>query len=393
MRIAVVHVGWPIQGYARDLVNGLVGQGHEVDIVATADDDRGLIDLSTIRGRVALLGQTGSASRLARRLRRGIASICRLPLDINPPAVAREADVLFAARQPYDLLVGVEKAGLEIAVRHGTLAGIPAVYYSLELYLGDHPDFRRFAWQRPSEIARHAMAAGTIIQDRFRWQVLQQANQVGGSAVFFLPVGIAAPSPAPPSPRRAPSDDDCRLLSFGVQGRTRLTGELIEMAPRLPAGMRLRLHGPSHEPWVQRRERGPLPPNLELTTQLLPEAALPDLLASADIGLALYRQDVANDRLTAYSSQKVALYLQAGLPIIAFRSEPYEELMARFHCGELIDSLDDLPAAAERIRVHHDAYSENAHKAYAAIYQLDRYWQDLAAFLTDLLRAPIPEKP
>lgn len=394
MRIALVHVGWPIQSYARDLVNGLAGQGHDVDFIATAEDDHGLIDIASIRGRLTLLGETGPGGRLVRRLRRRMAAFARIPLSINPPAIVREADRLFAGRSRYDLLIGVEKAGLELAVHHGERAGIPVVYYSLELYVDDHPDRSRFAWQRTSEIRCHRRASGTLIQDRFRWEMLQQANHVGRDAVFFLPVGIATGFDQRPTiPRHLPAADDCRLLSFGVQGRNRYTQELIGLAPTLPPGTRLHLHGPCHEAWIRRLDRNKLPPNVLLSADLLPETDLPTLLAEADIGLALYRPDVANDRLTAYSSQKVALYLQAGLPIIAFRSESYEDLLRRFKCGELIDSVDELGPATERIRKYYSDYSEHARQAFAAVYRLDQYWPELSSFLAALRNTEPVNKP
>ena len=341
MRIAIVQVGWPIQSYTRDLVNGLVGQSHHVDFVAAAGDDRGMIEPGSMRGRVTLLQCSGIAADFRRRLRGRLAGLFHLDLPINPAAVLKEADRFFSGQARYDVLIGVEKAGLELADRHGRQTGTPVIYYSLELYVEGHPEQGRFAWQRANEVACHARAQGTLIQDRFRWEVLRQANRIVGDAVYFLPIGISAARnvSAPCRTRPAPTQSDCRLLSFGVQGKNRLTHELIAQAVHLPTGQRLQLHGPAYDSETLRLAKGRLPVNVALCTRLLPEAELPALLAEADIGLALYRIDVANDRLTAYSSQKVALYLQAGLPVVAFRSEAFADMFSRFPCGELIAEI------------------------------------------------------
>jgi hypothetical protein len=229
----------------------------------------------------------------------------------------------------------------------------------------------------------HKKAHGTLIQDRFRWDALRQANGVAGDSVFFLPIGtsVATGAAPPPHKRSGSSHDECHLLSLGVQGRNRFTHELVTQAGSMPAGMRLQLHGPSYDRETIALAKTHLPGNVTLCSKLLPEAELPALMATADIGLALYRTDVTNDRLTAYSSQKVAHYLRAGLPIIAFRSEAFADLFARYPCGEMIDTLDDLVPVAKRIVARHADYSRAALEAFDAIYRLDNYWPALADFL------------
>lgn len=383
MRIAIVQVGWPIQSYSRDLVNGLVGQGHHVDFIAAASDHRGMIDLDSIQGNLTLLDPLGYAGDLLRRLRGRLAARLGLSIAINPPWMFGALRRFFTRQTSYDILIGVEKAGLELASDHGHRAGIPVIYYSLELYVDGHPEQERFAWQRASEFACHGRAIGTIIQDCFRWEILRQANHITSDSVFHLPVGIAAASRLAEArhARAAPSSANCRLLSFGVQGHNRYSPQLIAQAHRLPSGMQLQLHGPAHGRDRQLLAQTTLPANVSLHTELLPEADLPALFAAADIGLALYRSDVANDRLTAYSSQKVALYLQAGLPVIAFRSEAFADLFSRFPCGEMIDTLDDLGAAAQHITDQYGSYAQAASSAFDAIYKLDSYWPQLASFL------------
>jgi glycosyltransferase involved in cell wall biosynthesis len=393
MRIGIVHAGWPLQTLIRELVNGLAAQGHDLYLVATAQDDRGMVDLGAFSGEVELVPAPRFLGKADRRIRRWLATVLPGRLALQPPWVRRRVGRALARRGRHDLLIGVEKAGLELAAWWGALSGTRFVYYSLELYLPDHPGRRGFAWQWPRERACHARASGTIIQDRHRWEALRAANGIADQPVYFLPVGAAAAAreATPLAPARAMSTrSPFTLLSFGMQGPGRYTRELIAAAAALPAEFALHLHGPVYDAPTRRLAEGTLPPNVRYTTRVLPESELPDLLASADVGLALYRCDSANDRLTAYSSQKVALYLRCGLPLITFRNDAYADLFSRFRCGEMVDDLAELGVAARRILDDYPSYSAAACAAFTGIYHLDRYWEGLSRFLQACAAPPGP---
>jgi glycosyltransferase involved in cell wall biosynthesis len=385
MRIAVFHAGIPTQSYARDLVNGLAAQGCHVLLITRACDFPGYVDANSVAVPVDIL-PVSRAVALYSRLRAKMARTLNLAMPIFPAATHRQARKLLDKEAPFDLLIGVEKAGLELAAACARGATIPYVYYSLELYIEDHPDLPGFGWQRRSEIVCHRHASATIIQDPMRWRALRHANGPLQDKAFFLPVGVPGDTLQPhrvaaaesPFPRNS-------ILYMGMIRPSRFAGELLQAAASLPEGTTLHLHGPVAPADAARLAGVARPPNAMITTELLTEAAIRDLVAGAEIGLALYRRNNANDRLTAYSSQKIAMYLRAGVPIVAFRSEGYEELFGRFRCGEMIDSMDDLPAAIETIRLRRARYSEAAREAFAAIYNLDRYWQPLAEFLREVV--------
>ena len=69
---------------------------------------------------------------------------------------------------------------------------------------------------------------------------------------------------------------------------------------------------------------------------------IPKIVSSAYIGVAYYGDATVNDRLTAFSSEKIAHYMQCGLPVIAHRNESYELLMQQHHCGEMVDHIRQL---------------------------------------------------
>lgn len=388
LRIAVVQVGTPLQSHVRDLINGLVAQNCSVDLLTSVDDLPGFIDAGTIAGGVVALTTGGRIGYLYRKARARLAAATGAPLAIHPWFIRKGADRFFAGRERYDLLIGVEKGGLELASCQGAKALVPVIYHSLELYIEGHPGWHRFGWQRASEIRCHRLAAATLVQDRLRWECLRRANRPGSDEVYFLPIGASEVADRGIDLGQTPpvqgTTEEMTLLYLGLIGDSRFCGDLIQSAGSLPERVVLHLHGPLAKPASKALTARTLAPGVRVSTDLLSESEMLRLVAQADIGLALYRRDIANDRLTAYSSHKIALYLQAGKPIIAFRSETYEDLMARFHCGELIDSMDELNAAIERIRLRYDAYATAARKAFWSIYRLDRYWMDLASFLSRL---------
>lgn len=388
LRIAVVQLGMPLQSHVRNLINGLIAQNCSVDLLTSADDFAGFIDRGTIASGVESIGTGGRVGNLYRKIRSRLAIATGIPITIHPWFVRKGADRFFAERERYDVLIGVEKGGLELASRQGLRTRVPVVYYSLELYIEGHPGWYRFGWQRRSEIRCHRLAAATMIQDQLRWECLRLANRPSSDKVYFLPVGTPeAQDPETSIGHPSLPQTACgkmTLLYLGLIGDSRFSGELIRIGRSLPENLVMHLHGPLANPASESSTARNPSPRVRVSTNLLSESAMLRLVAQADIGLALYRRDIANDRLTAYSSHKIALYLQAGKPIIAFRSETYEDLMSRFECGELIDSIDELGAATERIQLGYGAYATEARKAFLSIYKLDNYWIDLASFLSRL---------
>ena len=389
MRIAIFQVDFALQSYTRDLINGLVELGFLVDLLTTSNSEGCFIDVKSIKGQVVFLQLGGVLGLYYRSVRGKLARSFNLSISINPWLVRLDALRFFKKAAPYDLFIGIEKAGLELATTCSRLSNTPVIYYSLELYIEDHPHYQKFSWLRNSEIACHKKAVGTIVQDKFRWKSLRTANQLNNNNVFFLPVGTRPvkniSNSTPRSNKQYAFSDKVIVLYFGIIDKARFSYELILKANILPKGVMLYLHGPIYDQNLKEDIKKSLPRNVTVSTELLPETALLDLVSSAKIGLALYRTDSDNDRLTAYSSQKIAIYFQAGLPIIAFRTDVYEDLFGRFQCGEMIESIDDLGNAVERIMNNYQVYSEGARNAYSIIYDLDRYWDFLGIFLKNNL--------
>lgn len=385
MRICVVQIDWALQGYTRDLVNGLLSAGNEVFFVVNRRSLQNYIDTKTINCAVSIIEDGGPIRSQVQNYRVRLASVIRFQRRIVSNFTSTVCLQEFEKNGGADLIIGIEKAGLDMASILGDKFNVPYVYYSLELYIEDHYALRRFEWQLYREREAHTKACATIIQDGFRWTVLSKANRPTSQDVFFLPVGLDKASVAMFEPHKGVLSrvvDVNKLLYFGNISRDRFSLDLFNVVNMLPDGVCIHLHGPLTDKALASVFSQDVGPNKFIyTTTRLPESEVLDLIAGAKIGLAFYRSDNANDLLTAYSSQKIAIYFERGLPIVAFRSAAYEDLFSRFTCGVMIDSMDQLPGAVDKILSSYEEYSAGALLAFDRVYELGRYWLPLTHFL------------
>lgn len=267
----------------------------------------------------------------------------------------------------FRLFIGVEKKGLVWAGIMGNHFHIPYIYYSLELYTKDHPDAMVSPLHRhlkASEEAYHRKAAATIVQDAERARVLFQDNGLAEGLTFHVPVSLLGAA------RQGASSffrDKYKLpqaqkiiLQFGLFYNRRFSLELIETARQFPRDWTLILHGYSESESYHRQIEKKCHDRAILSSDHMPSDRIQDLIASADIGLVLYTSETKNDFMTAFSSEKLALFLQHGKPVIAFDYPGYRRLMEECDCGVLLRSLSELPRAVETILADWDRYSRNA---------------------------------
>ncbi len=381
-RIAIMQYEWPLQSHTLNFVRALLERGHQVDLFSCRCPSQ-LVDCESLEARPAFrhirIGSSvGDRWEKLRgiiyrtfRLTLGRVSFEPLLLPVLPVSLR------YAREQRYDFAIGVEKSGAIWASLLHRLTGIPFVYFSLELYDEHHPYyFERAgfpAWRR-AEARAHRRARATIIQDRQRGDHLCRANALDNGELIYFPVSVSgAPILQKATFFREQFDiprEKRILLYLGLIDEPRGCLDVSRRAGSLPRDISLVFHGYGDSGVVEMvlsAAGGALTLSLDLVT----EHELPQVVSSADIGLALYRRDCANDLLTAYSSEKVALYCRAGIPFIAFESESYRDLKEKYDCCELIDSADNLNQAITKIVERYEYYRANALNAYASLYRYE----------------------
>ena len=286
--------------------------------------------------------------------------------NIITPFKVRESLKVLSTLPPFDLVIAFDPVSLFLAAQlfRSELGRI--VEYSLEISDELHIDFQASRAERSfRRFERRVLPKlrALMIQDRFRAAVLLR-HVSGADAVrtIYFPVAMAGRG-RKPAPGLRTSRSGTVMFFGGVWSATFLR-ELQAIAAGLREDQRL----------VVRGGRGTVTPGpvlgarFDLSTEPIPFDQVNEVIATADIGLALYPHNEANSRISAFASEKVARYLQCGVPFIAFRSEDYAYLRAEIVCCELVDSYGEVPAAVNRIMDNYESYQQGAVAAFDRFY-------------------------
>ena len=119
---------------------------------------------------------------------------------------------------------------------------------------------------------------------------------------------------------------------------------------------------------------------LFVSLEIVDQNSIQKIIASSDIGLVFYDNNNVNERLTAFSSEKIALFMQSGVPIITFNNETYSELYNRTECGIAIDDLESLNNAAVTIFNNYNQYRTNAYRAFDELYSFEANFSTIKSF-------------
>jgi hypothetical protein len=296
-------------------------------------------------------------------------------------------------KQEYIFFVGIEKWGLLWCGKIAESQAVPYFYYSLELYIEDHPAFKnnaQFNKLRKQEIKYHQGAAATIIQDEFRAAALAKFNAMSKMSTLLFPIAVCDCERIEQSEflyQHLGIDRNRKiLLYFGNIVKGRFCYELAELSNTLPSGFVMVLHGCcTPEAEAELLEIGD-PERFVVSRELVAVEDIPDLVASAYIGLLFYNNTFLNDSLTAFSSEKMALYCQANIPVLSFINQSYSKLYSHFRCGEGIENFVDFNDAIERIEQNYPEYRRCAGSAYQEYYTYEKNFNTLLEGIRTLTR-------
>jgi len=172
------------------------------------------------------------------------------------------------------------------------------------------------------------------------------------------------------------------ILVHGKILERRLCVELVKVAQGFRKHWKLVFHGWGSTAVIDRIRKLDYNNRICLSLNLLPASQEAEVVCSSHIGLVLYDQGTINDRLTAFSSEKLALYLQCGIPVVAFASEGYEHI-AQDNVGVLINTLQELPVAIEQILDDYQGYRSRAFLCYQKFYRFERNFAPVLEALSE----------
>lgn len=292
----------------------------------------------------------------------------------------------------YCCLVGIERYGLVWAGHLARQLKIPLIYWSLELYTRDFARLKEkkdFMISKRLEGRYHRQANATIVQDSDRAGVLMKDNRVVSTELLFVPVSLLGP----PHPEKTdylskllkiPAEKRV-ILYFGMMAPFRHTHEVVKIAQEFPKEWALVVHGPCEsQDYLNQLHQMNNNHRVWISTDPIPQAEICDLIASADIGLVFYARDNQNDLLTGRSSEKVALYAQAGVPMIAYDTPSFRNVFDQYRCGECITSMDDIGDAVDKILRRYPEYRAGALLSYEEIYEFSRHYSKVIEWIHKL---------
>lgn len=261
------------------------------------------------------------------------------------------------------------------------------IHYSLEIQKITDPQFITpshaaiLRWE--SKLLKRIQ--GLIIQDAFRAEALLDCKIDQSSLNFiFVPVSIF---PGNKVKERDYLYNDLHIpptksiiLYFGAVYCERYLKEVAEkFESDFDDKWVLVLHGPHKFTGITSGSS-----RIKTSNKLLNYDDVDLVINSATIGLAFYDNSWPNTRYTAFSSEKIARYLQAGVPFIAFNNESYVKLKSEFNCCELIDDIGDLHVAVETIMLNLESYKQNCLMAFEKYYNIEKSVLPLIKFINSV---------
>ena len=417
-RIGVFQAEWPLQSHTVNFAIGLADAGFTVDVFLYKTPE--IFDLSylykTPNVRVYVLPQNDEEhfrrkvskvlekAQWLKKILTNLRLVVLKPLryvseqyllineredGILPCSLINETYTLIENKQ-YKCFIGIEKKGLIWAGKMANWLGVPYIYYSLELYTWDHPEPNKSPRAKRIKLIEekyHKESYATIIQDKRRAEILFKDNKVELRNVIYLPVSLLG---KPYKLRSIFIRDRFKLdkrqiiiLYFGLICEGRFSFELAQLAQDFPKEWVLILHGLSSSSDLKKIQKIDANQRVILSLEKVPASQLQEFVASAHIGVVLYRSFPKNDYLTAFSSEKLALYLQCGLPVIAFRYPGYD-ILERYKCGILIDTLEELPYAVRDILSSYEAFRSNAYRCFEDYYEFSKNFSRVVDFIGNM---------
>ena len=424
-RIAIMNAHWLVHSSIGYMASCLARAGYLVDIFLYRSDESLSGDLLTrspsvsifrLDARSAAIAAGDNSSDRSRQttpalMKRGLAkrlyhllpTKCRallvtlydqILLRVCPEfGIIPEPLIKTIAKRTYAAVIGVEKGGVAWAGPVSVRTGSPLIYYSLELFTWDHPRVARSMRMRRYKLTEekyHRRSALTIIQDQNRGRALLADNKVHSlMRLAYLPVSVSGPPYRMPSRwlqrELALETEHVLILYYGMICEERLNFEMARVAQQFPKNWRLVLHGFGSAETISTIRAIDETKRVCFSLKMVPADRRCDVVRSAQVGLALYRGENLNDRLTGRSSEKIALYFQCGIPTIAFRHESYEHIEAE-KAGVLIDRMEDLPTAVDRILQDYDCFAANAFSCYQKYYCFEANFETVLCCFQDIIR-------
>ena len=297
----------------------------------------------------------------------------------------------------YDLVLGIDHEGIIAAWEFARKANVPMLYLSFELMFRD--ELKKFSEvkEKQDEIRCSRQADIIVIQDERRAKLLINENSIDENKIVYLPVSPGYSKPITSDYLRnkfqIPLDKKIVLHSGSFEKWT-YPNELINSLQSWPANVLLVIHTrdnpKNRNPYINRL-RISKPANLILSTEPLGQVEYEEMVASADIGLILYKPLLQgrvlqkNIEFIGLASGKFSHYMKHGLPVISIRQKCYSELLKKYKFGIDIPDFSLMGESIAKILNNYEQYKSQASRLFLERLDFEANWKPLEKRLTSIL--------
>lgn len=267
-------------------------------------------------------------------------------------------------------LIGVEALG--ISLTSGLSANKKVIYYNMELLQGKA--CRDYRWKsiKSMELQSLKEVTAVVIQNNERAKVFCAVNNFDRNRVELLPIFPIGECIAQrtDSFRRMfdISEDKSIVVYAGNFQPWAFCHEIIESVREWDTDFVLIMHtwnkGCLCSTYFRKMVEMSKGLPIFFSTEPVAYAELPSLLASAHIGLLFYEPIDENFTEILGSSNKLAEYLKACLPVVTLSGGSLADFVMSKGIGLAVDRFSDLPAALRKIRLEHHSYRQACGECY-----------------------------
>ena len=296
------------------------------------------------------------------------------------------------SRGDYVALIGVEPLGLIVAcyaIESLAMHKTHLIYFNLELLEYTKSMDLKQRLTKDYEIICSRKCDFTIIPDEGRGKVFSRVNGIDDSRLRYLPISMAG-DPISTKGRYFRdlfniTDDKKVVLYAGNIREWAMCREIVESVDSWRDEFVLVMHtwkrDLSRDQYYQEIVKIANPERIYFSTKPLPYERLPEVLSSADVGLAFYKPIDANFIETGSSSNKLAQYVQVGLPVITNDLPSIRRVFDRYGSGICVEHPAQIGEALESIFGDYDRFRRGAFDSHREHYN---FYQSFKPILSEL---------
>lgn len=296
------------------------------------------------------------------------------------------------AQEDYSALIGIEPMGLVASCYAIDLTGkkgIHLIYYNMELLQHNRSMGLKEHLLKDAEIICSRRCDFTVIPDENRGKVFAKANGIEKAKIKYLTISTSGDAIVRKSRYFRDlfniADDKKIVLYAGNIIEWAMCREIVESVDKWRSDFVLVLHtwrtDIENTDYYQKLVSIADPNRIYFSTEPVPYEKLPEVLSSADVGLLLYKAIDENFTEIGSSSNKLAQYVQVGLPVIASDFPSIRRIFDKYGNGICVEHPYHIGDALEVIFEDYDRFRQGAFNSYRNHYNFSEAFKPILSEL------------